>query len=105
MPPSRPSRREVPYCDPFARRQGSVRTEHPIPPGGYRGADVLKLTTSNAEIARVELENATRIGARQKLGEILVRKGRLTREQLNDAVVEARNRGVRLGSYLVDSKI
>ena len=48
--------------------------------------------------------NERRVGVRERLGEILVRKGRLDREQLMQAIAEARASGVRLGAYLVDSR-
>ena len=40
-------------------------------------------------------------GLRDQLGDILVRKGRLARHELAQAVVEARTQGQRLGEYLV----
>jgi type IV pilus assembly protein PilB len=52
----------------------------------------------------VEHENPNRVGVRERLGEILVRKGRITPDQLESAIIDARESGVRLGTYLVDSR-
>jgi type II secretory ATPase GspE/PulE/Tfp pilus assembly ATPase PilB-like protein len=52
----------------------------------------------------VDSVNTRGVGVREKLGEILVRKGRLDRDQLMQAIAEARANGVRLGAYLVDSR-
>jgi type IV pilus assembly protein PilB len=40
---------------------------------------------------------------REQIGEILVREGRLGRHELAQAIVEARERGLRLGEHLVDA--
>ena len=45
-----------------------------------------------------------RDGVRERLGEILVRKGRLSREQLNQAIAAAQASGDRLGTHLVKSR-
>ncbi len=52
----------------------------------------------------MDVVNNNRGAVRERLGEILVRKGRLTREQLNTAVTEARASGDRLGAHLVKSR-
>src|SRR4051812_12152919 len=44
-------------------------------------------------------------GMREKLGEILLRKGRLDRAGLNQALAEASLAGERLGAHLVNSKL
>ena len=43
-------------------------------------------------------------GVSERLGEILVRKGRLTRDQVAQAIVEARAHSVRLGMQLITSR-
>ena len=45
-----------------------------------------------------------RDGVRERLGEILVRKGRLSRDQLDEAIVAAKASGDRLGTHLVNAK-
>ena len=45
-----------------------------------------------------------RDGVRERLGEILVRKGRLSREQLDQAIEDAKASGDRLGTHLVNAK-
>ena len=48
--------------------------------------------------------NTIRVATRERLGEILVRKGRLTRDQVARAIVEARASRVRLGMQLISSR-
>ena len=45
-----------------------------------------------------------RDGVRERLGEILVRKGRLSPDQLDEAIVAAKASGDRLGAHLVNAK-
>ena len=45
-----------------------------------------------------------RDGVRERLGEILIRRGRLSQEQLNEAIVAAKASGDRLGTHLVNAK-
>jgi type IV pilus assembly protein PilB len=44
-------------------------------------------------------------GIRERLGEILLRKGRLDRDQLAQAIVQAREHGMHVGEWLVDSRL
>ena len=74
-------------------------------PTDRTSARSLKIPAADAEESWVDQVNANRVGVRERLGEILVRKGRLSRDQLAKAVDEARANGVRLGTYLVDSKV
>ncbi len=48
--------------------------------------------------------NTIRVATRERLGEILVRKGRLTRDQVARGIVEARASRVRLGMQLISSR-
>jgi type IV pilus assembly protein PilB len=52
-------------------------------------------------MATPEASSAAPAGLGEPFGEILVRKGRLARHELDQALVEARSRGVRLGEYLI----
>jgi type IV pilus assembly protein PilB len=51
------------------------------------------------------LINQVGAGMRDRLGEILIRKGRLDRGTLARALGEARTKGVRLGAHLVETQI
>jgi len=52
----------------------------------------------------VDVIDTARRGVRARLGEILVRNGRLTHEELSQALVDARASGDRLGTHLVRAR-